>query len=60
MFADASLFETAAQKLFKGEEIYRSLETANLKKGGRLVTTSIRYSLDYDTNLITIFFEYKD
>lgn len=60
MFADASLFETAVQKLFKGEEIYRSLETANLKKDGRLVTTSIRYSLDYDTNLITIFFEYKD
>lgn len=60
MFADASLFETAVQKLFKGEEIYRSLETANLKKDGRLVTTSVRYSLDYNANLITIFFEYKD
>ena len=60
MFADAALFETAAEKLFKGEDIYRSLETANLKKDGRLVTTSVRYSLDYDANLITIFFEYKD
>ncbi|MBR6635415.1 MAG: hypothetical protein IKL41_07320, partial [Clostridia bacterium] len=60
MFADSSVFETAVQKLFKGEEIYRSLETANLKKDGRLVTTSIRYSLDYNANLITVYFEYKD
>ena len=60
MFAESVAFETAVQKLFEGEEIYRSLETANLKKDGRLVTTSIRYSLDYDANLITIFFEYKD
>lgn len=60
MFADASVFETASQKLFKGEEIYRSLETANLKKDGRLVTTSVRYSLDANANLITVYFEYKD
>ncbi len=60
MFSDAEVFEAAVQKLFKGEEIYRSLETANLKKGGGLVTTSIRYSLDYNANLITIFFKYKD
>ena len=60
MFADSDTFEAAADRLFKGEEIYRSLETANLKKDGRLVTTSVRYSLDYNANLITIFFEYKD
>ncbi len=60
MFADVAVFETAVQKLFEGEEIYRSLETANLKKGGRLVTTSVRYSLDVNAKLITVYFEYKD
>ena len=60
MFADAKVFETAVQKLFKGEEIYRALETANLKKDCKLVTTSVRYSLDNNENLITIYFEYKD
>ena len=60
MFSDAAVFETAVQKLFKGEEIYRALETANLKKDGRLVSTAIRYSLDYNANLITVYFEYKD
>lgn len=60
MFASGDSFETAVQKLFDGEEIYRALATANLQKNGRLVTTSVRYSLDYNANLITVYFEYKD
>lgn len=60
MFASSDAFESAAQKLFEGEEIYRALETANLKKENKLVTTAVRYRFDYDSNLITVFFEQKD
>lgn len=60
MFASSDAFESAAQKLFECEEIYRALETANLKKENKLVTTAVRYRFDYDSNLITVFFEQKD
>ncbi len=57
MFSSREAFDTAADKLFEGEEIYRALETANLKTETKLVTTRVRYSFDYNSNLITVYFK---
>ena len=60
MFADSSLLEKAENALFTEEEIYTALEAANEKTQKQIATDKIRYRIDYNTNLITLFFEIKD
>ena len=60
MFADSETLKKAEQELFTNEDIHTALEQANRKSACTIVTEKVRYRIDYDINLITIYFETKD
>lgn len=59
MFANTSLLKEAENALFASEDIYGVLTKAT-EQSHNISTDHIRYNIDYNTNLITLFFELKD
>lgn len=60
MFADKASADKALNCLFTDENIYRILETANLSTEHKLVTDRIKYAVNENENLITIYFSVKE
>lgn len=60
MLSDGKSLKAAENYLFEKEKVYRALETAALETGLNLNTNTVKYTVDTDTNLITIFFEIKE
>jgi len=60
VFSSRSLTEQAVDELFEGQKIYRALEIAALQTKKKLVTSAVRYSVDYESRLVTVLFETKD
>ncbi len=60
MFADDDATEKALICLFEDENIYRILETANLSANSALITNKIKYTVNPDEKLITVYFIVKE
>lgn len=60
MLSDSEALRSAENYLFEKEKVYRALETAALETGLSLNTNSVKYTVDTNTNLITIYYEIKD
>jgi len=60
MFADSESATKAFDCLFIDENIYRILETANLSANCELVTNRIKYAVNENENLITLYFSIKE
>lgn len=60
MFADSQLLSDAEKALFEQQEIYKALKSADKQCDKKIVTAHVQYRINYDINLITLFFEIKD
>lgn len=60
MLSDGKALHSAENYLFEKEKVYRALETAALETGLNINTNTVKYTVDTETNLITIFFEIKE
>ncbi len=60
MFADKKATEKALTCLFEKESIYRILETANLSADSALITNRVKYTVNPNENLITVYFIVKE
>ncbi|MBR6619954.1 MAG: hypothetical protein IKK85_06395 [Clostridia bacterium] len=60
MFADNEKLKKAEKELFTNEKIHTALEKADKQSTHSIVTEKVRYRVDYDINLVTIYFETKD
>lgn len=60
MLSSEAVTNDTLDYLFEREKIYRALETAALSSDLPIVTDSLSYTADTNTNLITIFFDIKD
>lgn len=60
MFADTESLNKAEKELFTNEKIHTALEKADKQADRTVVTEKVRYRVDYDIYMITIYFETKD
>lgn len=60
MFADKATVQLAVKCLLDDENIYRILEKAKLSSGLPIVTDTVKYTVDENENLLTIFFDTEE